>query len=269
MRKLDIKSTAQGVKLDVKHYDMDLDTLLIQYTAISVILKQLSISMRRYMLEIVNQSVADAVNQLALHTPPKPGDKPFKKNTQVGQKLFNRKTKYLPKWVNSPKNDQKQKDIAELRKGNIYKIKYVNSKNYQNPQYKYYKKIGKRKLDNTRLIKNRYLARIMWGYNLKEKGMKQALAVKQAIAANRNKSALSKYSSLNQINIVRDRYTTAVKITNHAIQDGGWMRNASYLADKKASEKQRRFTKKYMKKLSQEVIENSYKEWSKYASKYN
>lgn len=269
MSKLEIKSTSKGVNLPIKHYDMDLDTLLIQYTALSVLLKQLSLSMRRFMLEIVNQSVADAVNQLALHTPPRKGEKPFKRNTKVGQKLFYRKTKYLPKWVNSPQNDQKQKDISELRKGNIYKIKYVNSTNYQNPQSRYFKKMGKRKLNDTRLIKNRYLARIMWGYNLKELGMKQALAVKQAIAANRNKSALTKYASLNQINIVRDRYTTAVKITNHAIQDGGWMKNARYLANKKASEKQRRFTKKYMKKLSQQVIENSYKEWSKYASKYN
>lgn len=269
MRKLDIKSTSQGVKLDVKHYDLDLDTLLIQYNAISVILKQLSLSMRRYMLEIVNQSVADAVNQLALHTPPYTGQKPFKRNTQIGKKLFHRNVKFLPKWVNSPKNSQQQRDISELRKGNIYKITYANSTNYQNPQRRYYKKMNKRKLDNTRLIKNRYLGRIMWGYNLKDLGMKQAIAVKQAIAANKNKSSLSKYASLNQINIIRDRYSTAVKITNHAIEDGGWMKNARYLANKKASEKQRRFTKKYIRKLNEQVIENSYKEWSKYASKYN
>lgn len=269
MRKLEIQSTDKGVSIPIKHYDLDLDKLLFQYGTVSIILKQLSISMRRYMLEIVNQSVADAVNQLALHTPPYKGQKPFKKSTQVGKKLFHRNVKFLPKWVNSSKNDQKQKDISELRKGNIYKITYANSTNYQNPQRRYFKKMNKRKLENTRLIKNRYLGRIMWGYNLSSKGMKQAIAVKQAIAANRNKSSLGKYASLNQIKIIRDRYTTAVKITNHAIQDGGWMKNAKYMADKKASEKQRRFTKKYMKKLSQQVIENSYKEWSKYASKYN
>lgn len=265
-RKLDIKGGNNGIKLNIKHYDADLDTLLTQYTAISVILKQLSLSMRRYMIQIVNQSVADAVNQLALNTPPYAGKKPFKKNSKVGQKLFHRNVKYLPHWARSTKNSQQQKDITELRKGNIYKITYANSTNYQNPQRKYYKKMNKRKLNDTRLIKNRYLARIMWGYNLKDLGMKQAIAVKQAIAANKNKSSLSKYASLNQINIIRDRYSTAVKITNKAIEDGGWMKNAKYLADKKAREKQHRFTKKYLNKFNEQIIKNSTSEWSKYAS---
>lgn len=237
------KQFQNGLKINPNGRPLMVDTIrsIAQISNAITRLNKYDTQLRQWARDAMIESAKVFVNTIALWTPPQEGDKPPTKRSKQGLKLYFRPIYYLPQEVKAnSKSKNRQRDLAELKKGKLFKVqKVVNKKTIWT---KYYKKKNRRTKQDA-VIHMRYLSRAAWGANMDQiEGAKIPINVKSVMS--RNKYMVNKAKQLNNIQFVLDRNMVGMRITNNTnIDPGGWYQKAWKKAIKVAEDKQRRLVK--------------------------
>lgn len=214
------------------------------YSAVDKVIRY-EAQLRQWARDAMIESAKVFVNTIALYTPPMMGKKPPTKRSSQGVKLYNRPIYYLPQEVKAnSKSKTRQRDLAELKKGKLFKIQKVINK--KTVWVKYYKKKN-RNAKADAVIHMRYLSRAAWGANMDQiEGSKLPINVKSVMSRNKFMNANAK--KYNKIQFVLDRNMVGIRIKNETnIDPGGWYQIGFQKAIKVAEDRQRRMLKRLQK----------------------
>lgn len=237
------KQFKNGLKINPNGRPLMVNTIrtLAQISNAITKLNRYDTQIRQWARDAMIESAKVFVNTIALWTPPNIGKKPPTKRSQQGNKLYNRPIYYLPQEVKkNSRSKDRQRDLAELKKGKLFKVQKVLNK--KTVWVKYYKKKN-RKTKQDAVIHMRYLTRAAWGANMDQiEGAKLPINVKSVMSRNKFMNANAK--KYNKIQFVLDRNMVGIRITNNTnTQPGGWYQIAWKKAIKVAEDKQRRLVK--------------------------